>query len=130
MIIVDASVIVDFLLLDTFRNRIAPRLFAAHERLIAPHLLDVEVAQALRRHVRVNKVSEERGEEAVMDLAGLRLVRYPHYPHLERIWDLRHNLTAYDAAYVALAEALGAPLLTRDSNLASAAGHFAQVEVV
>jgi hypothetical protein len=65
-------------------------------------LLDIEVAQALRRHVRVNKVSEERGEEAVMDLASLRLVRYPHYPHLERIWDLRQNLTAYDAAYVAL----------------------------
>jgi predicted nucleic acid-binding protein len=67
---------------------------------------------------------------ALIDLTDLPLRRYPHDLLLPRIWDLRNNLTAYDAAYVALAEALNAPLLTRDRRLATAAGHFAQVELV
>ena len=72
----------------------------------------------------------ERGVEALEDLVDLPIARYPHQPFLPRIWELRRNVTAYEAAYLALAEALVAPLVTRDTKLASAAGHHAQIEVV
>jgi predicted nucleic acid-binding protein len=75
-------------------------------------------------------LSAQRGREALEDLADLSVRRYPHDVLLPRVWELRANLTAYDAAYVALAEALGAPLFTRDRRLAGAAGHRARVEVV
>jgi predicted nucleic acid-binding protein len=106
------------------------RLFAPGRTLHAPHVLDVEVAQVIRRYAANGEISGERGRLALADLADLPLRRYPHDFLLPRMWDLRNNLTAYDAAYVALAEALDAPLLTRDRRLAVAAGHRARIELV
>ncbi len=105
-------------------------MFAPRQTLHAPHLLDVEVAQVIRRYAASGEIGAERGRIALADLADFPLRRYPHDFLLPRIWALRNNLTAYDAAYVALAEALEAPLLTRDRRLAIAAGHRAQIELV
>ena len=90
--------------------------------LHCPHLLDLEVAQVLRRHSR-GHMTEPRVREAIEDLRDLPLTRYAHEPFLDRIWELRENLTAYDGAYVALAETLGAILLTSDARLARTFGH-------
>ena len=76
------------------------------------------------------EIDDRRGREAMADLADMPIRRYPHDVLLPRVWDLRHNLTAYDAAYVALAEALDAPLVTRDRRLARAAGHGADIELL
>ncbi len=122
MIVVDASVVLEVLLQTPAASRVSRRIFASGETLHAPHLLDVEIAQVLRRYARSGVISSDRGAEALMDLADLPLSRYPHFVLLPRIWQLRHNVTAYDAAYLALAEALDAPLLTRDRALASAGG--------
>jgi len=105
------------------------RLLDPSESLHAPHLLDIEVAQVLRRFVRRGELSPERARQALEDLAALPLERYSHEQLLPRVWRLRDNLSAYDAAYVALAEILGAALLTRDSRISRAPGHIAQVEV-
>ena len=86
------------------------RLFASKQTLHAPHLLDIEVAQVIRRYAANGEIDAERGRAALADLADFPLRRYPHDFLLPRIWDLRNNLTAYDAVYVALAEALDAPL--------------------
>src|SRR2546426_9061482 len=103
---------------------------AAGETLHAPHLVDLEVAQVLRRYAASGEMEARRGLQALEDLVDLPLVRYPHDLLLSRIWDLRNNLTAYDAAYVALAEALAAPLVTRDAALASPGAHRARVELM
>ena len=128
MIVLDASAVVDWLLQTPTGKRIEKRIFSRTESLHAPHLLDLEVGQVLRRLVRETTVSAERADEAIRDLLDLRVTRYPHFVLLPRIWQLRHNLSAYDAAYVVLAEQLGATLLTRDARLASASGHAAQIE--
>lgn len=120
MIVVDASAVLEVLLQTPAASRVSRRMFDSRETLHAPHLLDVEVAQVLRRYARSGAISPDRGAEALTDLADLPINRYPHFILLPRIWQLRHNLTAYDAAYLALAEALDAPLLTRDRALASA----------
>ena len=130
MIVVDASAIIEVLLRTPAAAAVDARLFEPGETLLAPHLLDVEVAQVVRRYVANGDVDADRGREALDDLAALRLRRYPHDLLLPRIWALRHNLTAYDAAYVALAEALDAPLLTRDRRLAAAAGVSARIELI
>ena len=105
-------------------------MFGPSESLHAPHLIDVEVAQVLRRYVRDKTITAQRGQEALEDLRDLPLSRYPHDFLIPRIWELRATLTAYDAVYVALAELLGAPLLTCDSKIASAPGHDAKVVVL
>ena len=130
MIVVDASALLEVLLNTAVADRIADRLFAGNETLHAPHLLDIEVAHVLRRYSLSGDLDPRRGGEAIRDLADLPLRRYPHEPLLERIWEIRGRLTAYDAAYVALAEALDAPLLTRDRKLASSAGHGAVIELL
>ena len=130
MIVVDASAVIEALLRTPAAAAVDARLFASGETLHAPHLLDVEVAQVIRRYVANGDIDAVRGREALDDLADLRLRRYSHDLLLPRIWELRHNLTAYDAVYVALAEALDAPLLTRDRRLAAAAGPRARIELI
>lgn len=129
MIVVDASAVLEVLLQTPAASRISRRMFAGGETLHAPHLLDVEIAQVLRRYAHTGVISPERGAEALSDLAELPLNRYPHFILLPRIWQVRHNLTAYDAVYLALAEALRAPLLTRDRALRSVSSGV-RVEVV
>jgi predicted nucleic acid-binding protein len=129
MIVMDASATVDWLLQTLAGQRIEHRIYSSKETLHAPHLLDVEVAHVLRRLVREGTVSANRADEAVQDLLDLRLTRYPHLLLLPRIWQLRQNLSAYDAAYVGLAEKLGASLITRDAHLAAAPGHAAKIEL-
>ena len=109
---------------------IEKRLFAPHESLCAPHLLDLEVTQVLRRYCAIGEIDSERGKEAIDDFKDLPIYRYQHEIFLHRVWELRHNMTAYDAVYVALAETLSAPLLTRDTHLASAPGHKALIELI
>ena len=130
MIVLDASAAIEWLLQSPAGVKIEKRLMPPSESLHAPHLLDVEVAQVLRRYVRERIISAQRGQEALEDLAGLPLSRYPHDFLIPRVWELRATLTAYDAVYVALAELLDAPLLTCDAKIASASGHSANVEIV
>lgn len=130
MIVVDASAVLELLLGTPRGQALAGRLLAPGETLHAPHLIDLETAQVVRRYAAVGEVSAERGRQALADLADLPLSRYPHTAFLARVWELRHNATAYDAAYLALAEALDAPLLTADARLASAPGHTAVVDVI
>lgn len=130
MIVVDASAILEVLLGTPDGVPVAERLFTPGETLHAPHLLDLEVAQVLRRYALAGELDSARGLEALEDLADLPLTRYPHDLLLPRIWELLRNLTAYDAAYVALAEALAAILVTRDAALAAARVHYARVELL
>jgi predicted nucleic acid-binding protein len=130
MIVIDASAMVEALLRTPKAQAVDQWLFDPGQTLHAPHLLDVEVAQVIRRFAAAGEIDDQRGRTALIDLADFPIRRYPHDLLLPRIWELRHNLTAYDAAYVALAEALDAPLLTRDKRLATAAGHRARVELV
>jgi predicted nucleic acid-binding protein len=130
LIVVDASALLEVLLGSPVAGGLAERLFAEGETLHAPHLLDVEVAQVLRRYALAGTFGADRGAEALEDLADFPIARYPHQPFLSRIWELRHNVTAYDAAYLALAEALVAPLVTRDAKLASTTGHQARIELI
>ena len=127
MIVVDASALLEALLRTPAASAVEERLFAPGETLHAPHLIDLEVAQVVRRYAASGEIDSARGRMALSDLAELPLRRYPHDFLLARIWDLRNNLTAYDAAYVALAEVLDAPLLTRDRRMAEAIGHHARV---
>jgi predicted nucleic acid-binding protein len=129
VIVLDASAAIEWLLQSPAGGRIDKRIFSPSQSLHAPHLLDVEVAQVLRRYVREKAINEQRGEEALEDLCDLPLNRYPHDFLLPRVWELRATLTAYDAVYVALAEVLDAPLLTCDSRIASASGHHASIEL-
>ena len=129
MIVLDASAVVDWLLLTPEGQQIDRRIFSSSESLHAPHLLDIEVAQVMRRLRRDRAISAQRAGEAMQDLLDARIARYPHTLVLPRVWQLRYNLSAYDAAYVALAETLNAQLITRDSRLASTPGHSATIEL-
>jgi predicted nucleic acid-binding protein len=129
MIVLDASAAVDWLLQTPAGQPIENRIYSSAETLHAPHLLDVEVTQVLRRLARQHVIPAARAEEAVTDLQSLRIARYAHSLFLPRVWRLRHNFSAYDAVYIALAEQLGAILITRDARLASASGHSAVIEL-
>jgi predicted nucleic acid-binding protein len=130
LIVVDSSAVLEVLLRSQTGLEIEKRIFSPQETLYAPHLLDLEVAQVLRRYCASGEMDAERGREALRDLTDIPINRYPHDVFLPRIWELRPNMTAYDAAYVALAEILPAPLLTRDTRLASAPGHAAIIELI
>jgi len=128
MIIVDASAILELLLRTPLAGKVEDRLFSPGTGLHAPHLLDVEVTQTLRRYNLLGELTDERGQQALDDYLSLSIVRYPHDIFLQRAWDLRNAVTAYDALYLTLAEALSAPLLTCDRHLARSAGHTVRIE--
>ncbi len=129
MIALDASAMIEVLLRTRRGARIEERLLSRGQSLHAPHLLDVEVAQVLRRYAAAGDLTPQRGREALTDLSEFPVHRYAHDLLLPRIWQLRLNVTAYDAVYLALAEVLPAPLVTCDRRLSSAPGHSAKVEV-
>jgi len=131
VIVVDASALLEVLLRTPAAEAIEQRLFERHrETLHVPHLVDVEVAQALRRLAAAGEIDAERGLMALADLADFPVRRYPHDFLLTRVWALRNNFTAYDAVYIALAEALDASLLTCDQRLAAAAKRHVRVQAV
>lgn len=130
MIVLDASAVVELLLWSPAGKRVAERISEPKETLHAPHLLDVEVAQVLRRAERSGMVSASRAREALMTLIDLDIERHEHAALLTRAWALRENCTTYDAVYVALAEALHAPLVTLDKRLAASPGIRASIEIV
>jgi predicted nucleic acid-binding protein len=133
MLVVDASAVTELLLGRPAAGAVAQQLRDNDFDLHAPQLLDVEVLSALRRVVAAGDASAERAGEAVADLLDLPIERYGHDGLVPRIWELRENLSAYDAAYVALAEAIadeGAPLITADVRLARAVGAHTRVRVI
>ena len=130
MIVIDASAALETLLRTSAADSTDWWLFESGEALHAPHLIDVEVAQVLRRYVRAGEYTADFCFAALRDFSDFPITRYRHDFLLPRIWDLRDNLSAYDAAYVSLAEILDAPLLTRDRRLANARGHDARIELV
>ncbi|MEM9594354.1 MAG: type II toxin-antitoxin system VapC family toxin [Acidobacteriota bacterium] len=129
MIVVDASAMLAVLLTTPAGVPIGERLFADEVQACAPTLLDLEVAQVLRRLCREGHCSDLRADQAIQDLGDFALQRFSHEALLRRVWQLRHNVTAYDAAYLALAEALEAPLITCDARLHRAPGHRARIEL-
>ncbi|HWY21590.1 MAG TPA: type II toxin-antitoxin system VapC family toxin [Candidatus Acidoferrum sp.] len=129
MIVLDASAAIDWLLQTVAGRQIESRIYSSGESLHAPHLFDLEVAQVLRRLVREGAVSAPRADQAIQDLLDLRVTRYPHFVFLPHIWRLRDNFSAYDAAYVTLADKLGATLITRDTRLTSASARLLSIEL-
>jgi predicted nucleic acid-binding protein len=119
-LVLDASALAEFLVSRDAGERVASRL-RDDDDLHVPHLVTVEVASVMRRWARLGVIDPDRGAAALADLAAFPAERWPADPHLGRIWELRGNLSAYDATYVALAEALDASLLTGDARLARAA---------
>ena len=130
MIVIDASVTLELLLGGPVGERAADRLLGEEEILHAPHLLDLEVLQVLRRYLATKELSSHRADEAFADYLALGIERHAHFDLLPRIWELRANVTAYDAAYVALAEILACPLLTTDARLARVRSHDAHIELL
>lgn len=128
MIVVDASVAFE-VVLRTPRGLSAAR-HVADEDLHVPHLVDLEIASALRRLVFAKEIGADAAEEALLALMEWPLVRHAHTPLLPRIWTLRHGISSYDACYVALAEALNVPLLTFDGKLSRAHGHRANIALL
>jgi len=128
LIVVDTSAVLTILLGRPGMPGLADRVRSDGD-LHAPHLLDVEFQHALWRLVRTRAISHDRASDAVTDLADMAIARYPHVSLADRMWELRHNISAYDAAFVVLAEILGVPLITCDARLARAPSHHAAVEV-
>jgi predicted nucleic acid-binding protein len=130
VIVLDASAAIEFLLNTALGGRVGQCVATLGREFHVPHLLDVEVLQVVRRLCLVNTVSVSRAQLLLRDLADLPLIRHSHEHLLGRAWELRASLTAYDAVYVALAEALPASLVTCDARLGRAPGHRATIEVV
>jgi predicted nucleic acid-binding protein len=130
LIVIDASALLEILLRTDRADRLMERAFSGSEQMHAPQLLDIEITQVLRRLVRQKEITVARAERALEDLSALVVERHEHQTIVRRIWQLRDSLSACDGAYVALAEALAAPLLTCDAKLAGAHGHRAKIELV
>lgn len=130
MIVVDASAVLELLLNRRAAEAVRKRVFRRGVTLHAPHLLDLEVLQVIRRYNLTREMTDERAEEAISSHLALPVERYPHELLFGRIWELRRNLAAYDAAYVALAELLGARLLTTDARLAKSPAARKVVELL
>jgi predicted nucleic acid-binding protein len=129
VIVADASAILEVLLNAAASAAVRSHLFAFGQTIHIPHLTDVEVVHVLRRYARMNSLSAMRAQMALHDYLDMPMVRYPHDVLLRRMWQLRQNASAYDAAYLALAEALDAPFVTCDRALSSIPGHRAKVVV-
>jgi predicted nucleic acid-binding protein len=130
MIVVDASALLELLFRTPTGLAVEARMLREGETVHAPALIDLEVAQVLRRYVGRGDIAEPRARVSIDLLVRFPMERYSHEPLLPRIWALRGNMTAYDAAYVALAEGLRAPLVTCDAKLAAAPGVRAPVELI
>jgi len=130
MIVVDASVVCEALLGSRLSRPARDVVLHREESLHAPHLIDLEVAHVVRRYTLKGAMSEQRAAQAIDDFLAIPIERFAHELLLRRIWELRSNITAYDAAYVALAELLNVPLVTCDEKLASAPGHRAEIELI
>jgi predicted nucleic acid-binding protein len=130
VIVVDASVVVAFLIDPARLGQARAAFRAADDDLHAPAHIDLEVASALRRHVDAGILPAPRADAAMTDLGDLPLVRHPVEALMPRVWALRTHVSPYDAAYLALAEGLGAPLLTLDPRLARTSGHGVDVRVL
>ena len=130
MIVVDASALLEVLLRTPLGVEVEARLLGTSEMLHAPHLLDAEIAQVIRRFTLSGEIDEERGRVALEDFMALPIHKHPHDFLLPRVWTMRNNFSAYDAMYVALAEVLDASLVTHDRRLALAARRYTLVELV
>jgi predicted nucleic acid-binding protein len=130
VIVADASAILEVLLRSDIGLAAERRLLDRAETIHAPALIDLEVAQVLRRYLLRGEIDASWARAALRVMAAFPMERYMHEPLLPRIWELRENLTAYDAAYVALAEGLRARLVTCDARLADAPGIRADVELI
>ena len=119
MIVLDSSAVVEWLLGLPLADAVGARILAA-DSLHAPALMDIEVAQVMRRYTAAGEIAADTGERALNVLRDLDVNRYTHESFLTTIWKLRHNLTAYDTAFVALAGVLDAPLITLDRRIAGA----------
>ncbi|MBM4061259.1 MAG: type II toxin-antitoxin system VapC family toxin [Planctomycetes bacterium] len=129
MIVVDASALLEVLLRTKLGLRLEERMGKGDPLWNVPCLVDTEVLQVLRRLVRAGEITAARAEAVVQDLGGLDLVRHAHDELTARVWELRHNLTAYDATWLALAEALGATFVTCDRVFEKVSGRRAEAEV-
>jgi predicted nucleic acid-binding protein len=130
VLVVDASVLAPALAYDTPEGEVVRERLHGEEHLSAPEIVDLEVLSVWRRALRAGRLERDRSERALEDLAIMRLARMPHRPLMPRIWELRHNLSPYDAAYVALAEALDATLLTVDDRSTRGPALRCQVELL
>ena len=130
VLVVDASAMIELLRRTPAGVAIEQRLLGGRVVVNAPELFDVEVAQVLRRYVQRGMMSAERAKASLDIVADFPIRRHSHGPLMARVWELRENLTAYDAAYVALTEGLRGTLITRDAKLAESPGHTAQVELI
>jgi predicted nucleic acid-binding protein len=129
VIVLDTSAIIEFLVgADPVAEQI--RAITAGEKLAAPHAIDLECASTLRGLVHGGKLPSAEAERALQLLGRMKIARYGHVPLLGRLWQLRHNMWPYDAAYVALAESLGAVLLTLDAKLGKTPGVMCTVRIV
>jgi predicted nucleic acid-binding protein len=128
VLVVDTSAILDAIAAQEPAPGLVARLSDDGD-LHAPHLIDVEILHALRGMTMRGEITDDRATDARTDFADTALLRYPHEPLSDRVWELRHNLSAYDAAFIALAEALAVPLITCDARLASSRGHDADIEL-
>jgi len=130
LIVVDASAALELLLRTEKGIKVQERVLDSAESLHAPHLIDIEVSQTLRRLVILKEITAARGKQALEDHVALHIKRAEHKDLLERVWSLRDSITAYDAAYVVLAEILDCPLITCDAKLARSHGHKARIELI
>jgi predicted nucleic acid-binding protein len=130
VIVLDASAAIELLVRGSRATEVREQLGAAEWRVMAPHLLQTEVLQVLRRRVRAGLTPLSTAEEARVSLASMRIRYCDHRSLADRVWELRDNLSAYDASYIALAERLDCGLLTADVRLANAPGHTARVTVL
>jgi predicted nucleic acid-binding protein len=130
VIVLDASLVIEVLLRTPLGVRHTDRVLGGEESLHAPHLIDVEALQVLRRLTLAKELDAQKAAQALVTLIDLPLVRHDHTPLIGRIWDLRNSVTAHDATYIALAEALPAVLVTCDGKLARSHGHRARVELL